>query len=303
MFVGVNGMNRIRTPVILQQSFRPFFLLAGAWATLCVLLWVGSLAGLPVLPDAVDALAWHKHEMLFGFATAAIAGFILTAIPNWTGGLPISGWPLASLVGLWALGRFAFLLPEVLGPWAVAALDLSFLFVLVATIARELIGGKNARNFPVLGLIALIATGNVAVHLQRLGLGDTADTGYRLTTFVLAMLTRAHHRSLRHHDPRGRDAGLPRPYRASVDRRSGDHRRLCIDKRGGDGAGNVAVARRARVSRHLDLGGRLVPRVRALHHPPLSGVHPAPAPTGSARSQGRSGFTCLTPTPAPTAGH
>ena len=175
-------------PVILQQSFRPFFLLAGAWATLCVLLWVGSLAGLPVLPDGVDALAWHKHEMLFGFATAAIAGFILTAIPNWTGGLPISGWPLASLVGLWALGRAAFLLPGVLGPWAVAALDLSFLFVLVATIARELIGGKNARNFPVLGLIALIATGNVLVHLQSLGLGDTADGGYRLTTFILAML-------------------------------------------------------------------------------------------------------------------
>jgi uncharacterized protein involved in response to NO len=181
-------MNRIRTPVILQHSFRPFFLLAGTWATLSVLLWVGSLAGLAVLPDAVDAFAWHKHEILFGFATAAIAGFILTAIPNWTGGLPISGWPLASLVGLWLLGRLAFLLPELLGPWAVAALDLSFLFVLVATIARELIGAGNRRNFPVLGLIALIAIGNVLVHLQRLGLADTADSGYRLGIFILAML-------------------------------------------------------------------------------------------------------------------
>lgn len=175
-------------PAILQHSFRPFFLLAGAWAAVAVALWSGSLAGLELLPEGVEPLAWHKHEMMFGFAAAAIAGFILTAIPNWTGRLPVSGRPLAGLVGLWALGRLAFLLPGVLGPWAVAGLDLSFLLVLVATIARELIGGGNRRNFPVLGLIALIATGNVLVHLQGLGVAETADAGYRLTIFVLAML-------------------------------------------------------------------------------------------------------------------
>lgn len=175
-------------PVILQQGFRPFFLLAGAWAALGVPLWLGSLAGLPTLPAGLDALAWHKHEMLFGFAAAAIAGFILTAIPNWTGRLPISGWRLALLVGLWGLGRLAFLTANDLGPGVVAFLDLSFLFVLLAAIARELIAGWNWRNLPFLILIALFATGDVLVHLERLGIADAAEAGYRLSIFVLAML-------------------------------------------------------------------------------------------------------------------
>ncbi len=175
-------------PVILQQGFRPFFLLAGAWAALAVPLWMGSLAGLPTLPGGVDALAWHRHEMLFGFAAAAIAGFILTAIPNWTGRLPISGWRLALLAGLWGLGRLAFLMAEDLGPGAAAALELSFLFVLVAAIARELIAGANWRNLPFLALIGLFATGDLAIHLERLGIADAAGVGYRLSIFVLATL-------------------------------------------------------------------------------------------------------------------
>jgi len=175
-------------PAILQQGFRPFFLLAAIWASLAMALWMGSRAGLAVLPGAIDALAWHKHEMLFGFAAAAMAGFILTAIPNWTGRLPISGWRLAALVGLWGLGRFAFLLSDALGPWAVAVLDLSFFFVLIAVIGRELIAGGNTRNLPVLGLIALFATGDLMVHLERLEIAATTDTGYRLSIFILAML-------------------------------------------------------------------------------------------------------------------
>ncbi len=175
-------------PVILQQSFRPFFLLAGVWASLAMALWLGTLAGVPVLPDAVDPLAWHRHEMLFGFAAAAVAGFILTAIPNWTGGLPVSGLPLATLVGLWAAGRIAMLMPDVLGPWWVAGLDLIFLFALAATIGRELVGGKNWRNLPVLGLITLLAAANLLVHLESLEIATTAGAGYRLAVFVLAML-------------------------------------------------------------------------------------------------------------------
>lgn len=175
-------------PVILQQGFRPFFLLAGAWAALGVPLWLGSLAGLPTLPAGIDALAWHKHEMLFGFTAAAIAGFILTAIPNWTGRLPISGWRLALLAGLWCLGRLAFLMADDLGPGVVGVVELSFLFVLMAAIARELVAGANWRNLPFLVVIGLFATGNLLVHLERLGLADTAAAGYRLSIFVLAML-------------------------------------------------------------------------------------------------------------------
>ena len=175
-------------PAILQQGFRPFFLLAGIWASLAMALWMGRLAGLAVLPGAIDALAWHKHEMLFGFAAAAMAGFILTAIPNWTGRLPIGGWRLAALVGLWGLGRLAFLLSDVLGPWAVAVLDLSFFFVLIVVIGRELIAGGNTRNLPVLGLIALFATGNLMVHLERLEIAATTENGYPPSMFILAML-------------------------------------------------------------------------------------------------------------------
>jgi len=149
---------------------------------------MAALADLPVLPEAVDALAWHKHEMLFGFAAAAMAGFILTAIPNWTGGPPIAGARLGVLVALWAVGRIAFLAEGALGQWAVAGFELAFLFALVASVARELIAGGNARNFPVLGLIALFAAGDVLVHLERLGIADTADAGFRLSIFILAML-------------------------------------------------------------------------------------------------------------------
>ena len=79
-------------PTILQHSFRPFFMAAGIWAMLAVPFWLMNYAGVLVLPAGFDGLLWHQHEMLFGFAGAAIAGFILTAIPNWTGRLPVSGW-------------------------------------------------------------------------------------------------------------------------------------------------------------------------------------------------------------------
>ena len=78
-------------PAILQHSFRPFFMAAGVWAMLAVPFWLLSYQGVLVLPAGFDGLLWHQHEMLFGFAGAAIAGFILTAIPNWTGRLPVSG--------------------------------------------------------------------------------------------------------------------------------------------------------------------------------------------------------------------
>ena len=128
---------------------------------------MAALADLPVLPEAVDALAWHKHEMLFGFAAAAMAGFILTAIPNWTGGPPIAGARLGVLAAPWAVGRIAFPAGGALGQWAVAGFELAFLFALVASVARELTAGGNARNFPVLGLIALFAAGDVQDKIFR----------------------------------------------------------------------------------------------------------------------------------------
>ena len=76
---------------------------------LAVPFWLMSYVGVLVLPAGFDGLLWHQHEMLFGFAGAAIAGFILTAIPNWTGRLPVSGWRLGLLVSFWLAGRLGFL--------------------------------------------------------------------------------------------------------------------------------------------------------------------------------------------------
>ncbi len=175
-------------PTILQHSFRPFFMAAGIWATLAVPFWLMNYVGVLAFPAGFDGLLWHRHEMLFGFAGAAIAGFILTAIPNWTGRLPVSGWRLGLLVSFWLAGRLAFLAAASIGPIATAVLDLSFLTMLAAMIARELISGGNWRNLPVLVLISSFALGNWLVHFESTGIAETAELGIRLATFVLAVL-------------------------------------------------------------------------------------------------------------------
>ena len=83
-------------PPILRGGFRPFFLFGGAWAAIALVLWLCALLAGLHLPSGFQALAWHRHEMLFGFVGAIIVGFLLTAIPNWTGRLPIAGAPLAA---------------------------------------------------------------------------------------------------------------------------------------------------------------------------------------------------------------
>ena len=175
-------------PTILQNSFRPFFIAAGFWATLAVPFWLLSYAGILVVPDNFDILLWHQHEMLYGFTSAAITGFILTVIPNWTGRLPIRGVPLGLLISLWILGRIGFLTTVTIGPLATAVFDLPFLIVLVLTITREIISGNNWRNIPVVILISVFALGNFLVHLQILNIIETAELGLRLSMFVLSIL-------------------------------------------------------------------------------------------------------------------
>ena len=96
-------------PVVFSYGFRPFFLGAAVWACAAMALWIMALAGHLELGGDYDALAWHEHEMLFGFASAVLAGFLLTAVPNWTGRLPVSCPPLMLLFARWAAGRVAML--------------------------------------------------------------------------------------------------------------------------------------------------------------------------------------------------
>ena len=135
---------------ILRHGFRPFFLGAALWAPLALALWLGMLAGVVNLPLAFDALAWHQHEMLFGYVGGVLAGFLLTAIPNWTGRPPVSGLPLLGLVLLWAAARSLNLLGAATGPWLPAAADVGFCMVLVALALREIVAGRSWRNLPVL---------------------------------------------------------------------------------------------------------------------------------------------------------
>ena len=128
------------------------FIGGAAWAVIALALWLGALAGGLALPSAYDALAWHRHEMLFGFVGAVVCGFLLTAIPNWTGRLPIAGAPLGGLFTLWLAGRGAVLYSATVGTGLAFALDVGFYLVLAALAAREVLTAKN-RNLPIVMLV------------------------------------------------------------------------------------------------------------------------------------------------------
>src|SRR5512147_1442713 len=91
---GIPRYRPTRLPALFSQGFRPFFLAACLWSPLSLLLWLLQWSGLIEIPTGFDPVAWHAHEMIFGFAAAAMAGFLMTSIPNWTGRMPIQGVPL-----------------------------------------------------------------------------------------------------------------------------------------------------------------------------------------------------------------
>lgn len=168
-------------PSILTYGFRPFFLGAALWAAFSMLLWIPMLMGHIAPSTSFDPVSWHAHEFLFGYLGAVIAGFLLTAVPNWTGRLPIVGWPLGALAALWLAGRVAMLLPAGLGPVAVALIDLAFPVTLAAAILREIVAGQNWRNLIVLGILAVFALGNGIFHWEvAQGLFAAQGFGLRL---------------------------------------------------------------------------------------------------------------------------
>lgn len=174
--------------VMFSAGFRPFFLLAAVWSAFALPLWLCVYAGKIALPSALPPTVWHVHEMVFGFALATVAGFLLTAIPNWTGRLPLSGWPLGVLACLWLAGRVAVLFSGAIGPLAAAVVDLSFPALFIAVIARELVAGRNWRNLPMLVALSLLLGGSTLVHLEALGIATTAPAGNRLGIATILML-------------------------------------------------------------------------------------------------------------------
>jgi uncharacterized protein involved in response to NO len=172
----------------LSAGFRPFFFLAAAWAALGVPVWLAAYVHGYALPGALPAMLWHAHEMIYGYALAAVTGFLLTAIPNWTGRLPMRGAPLAALVALWLAGRVALLASATIGPLAAALVDLAFTLALIITVTREVTAARSFHHLPVLGVLALLLSGNVLVHLHALDIAYTGALGSRIGVATLSAL-------------------------------------------------------------------------------------------------------------------
>ena len=168
-----------KTPVLLGYAFRPFFLLNGIFAIVVVVIWIATLhgSGLPGITPM-----WHSHEMLVGFAMAAVAGFSLTAVANWTGRPAVHGVPLGLLVFSWLAGRLAMLLTAWLPGTLVGLLDMLFPILLCVLLGREIIEGRSRRNYQLLVIMVTLALLNVLYHL---GVNQHIAGADRLAIYLL----------------------------------------------------------------------------------------------------------------------
>lgn len=176
-----------RGPALFSYGFRPFFLFGSAYAALAILIWLPAYLGEIDVPTAFSARDWHIHEMLYGYIAAVVAGFLLTAIPNWTGRLPLQGTPLLVLVSAWVAGRIAVTVSSVTGVALAGVIDASFLALMVGVVAREIIAGRNWRNLVVLIPIGILAASNIAFHTEAVLRGH-ADVSIKVAIAAIVTL-------------------------------------------------------------------------------------------------------------------
>lgn len=173
---------------IFRGGFRPFFVAAAAWAIFALGVWLWVLGGDgPAWPSAFDPLAWHRHEMLFGFVGAVVSGYLLTTIPNWTGRLPIAGRPLAMLLAGWATARLAVLGSAFVGAGAALFLDAGFYLVLAGLALREVRASK-LRNLPLVLMVMAFGIANALDHAALLAPGIGADIGWRAGIGLMVLM-------------------------------------------------------------------------------------------------------------------
>jgi uncharacterized protein involved in response to NO len=172
---------------LLSYGFRPFFLGAALWACIAMVLWIGLLSGFCNFAIGYGAIAWHAHEFLFGYIAAVMTGFLLTAIPNWTGRFPLQGMPLLALFLLWLAGRVAMLTTDWIGTGAAAIIDCGYLITLTAVISREIVAGGNWRNLRVAVLVALTAIANIVFQAEVL-VYAAPNYGLRLAVAAIVAL-------------------------------------------------------------------------------------------------------------------
>ncbi|WP_210397178.1 NnrS family protein [Motiliproteus sediminis] len=162
---------------LLFLGFRPFFLLAGIAAIALIAVWLPHYYGPLPLNDHFAPVGWHGHEMLFGYAVAVIAGFLLTAVRNWTGQPMPTGWKLGVLVLIWLAGRILVSLDLGQPDWLTAAIDCAFLPAVMVALAPALIRAGKLRNMAFLVILAALTGANLLMHQQALGEGKLGAAG------------------------------------------------------------------------------------------------------------------------------
>src|ERR1035441_4227515 len=176
-----------RGPALLSYGFRPFFLFGAIYAGLAILAWLPMFNGELALSTAFGPVDWHVHEMLYGYLPAVVTGFLLTAIPNWTGRLPLQGMLLLVLVAVWLAGRVVVTFSAEIGWLSAAIIDGSFLILVVAATAREIVAGNNWRNLRVVVMVTLLLAGNIAFHLEA-HFNGSAEYGARIGIAAIVLL-------------------------------------------------------------------------------------------------------------------
>ena len=170
-------------------GFRPFFLMAGIFAVILMALWAGAFVTNRPLTTYYGMTGWHSHEMIFGYACAVIAGFLLTAVRNWTGMETAKGPPLAGLSALWLAGRIMPFFPGALPSWLIALVDLLFLPALALSLAIPLVRGGQKRNLFFIPLLGAFALADLLVHLELFGFAyGSARAGNFLALDLIILL-------------------------------------------------------------------------------------------------------------------
>ena len=178
---------------LFRLGFRPFFLSGALFSVLSLVIWVMIYRGLTVFEPYGGGYWWHIHEMVFGFSAAIIAGFLLTAVQNWTGIRGVQGKLLAGLFFLWLAGRLALLFPNILGPVASAAIELSFLPAVAFVLGRPIIAIKQYRNLFFVPLLLVLTLINLQMYLataypQTFSINYTGYSAVMVVTLLMSVM-------------------------------------------------------------------------------------------------------------------
>ncbi|WP_180899622.1 NnrS family protein [Martelella soudanensis] len=175
-------------PAIFSHGFRPFFFFGALDAALLIALWVPWYLGFIQVPSMFAPVSWHVHELLFGYVPAIIAGFLLTAVPNWTGRLPVVGWPLAGLFGLWLGARVIIAFSAMLPSAFVYLAALAFPLALIGFLTREILAGRNWRNLKMIVVLSLFTATQLLFYYENIRYGTSVYAERAAIVLVIMLI-------------------------------------------------------------------------------------------------------------------